>query len=68
MEIQLMNVSKRYEDKMIFENINIIIKQGDFIIIKGKSGSGKTTLGNIIGGIDKPTSGKVKYNPQENNL
>lgn len=40
-------------------NINLEIKKGDFIAIAGSSGSGKTTLLNMIGALDRPTSGKV---------
>jgi putative ABC transport system ATP-binding protein len=45
----------------IFSNLNMNIKQGDFLAIMGPSGSGKTTLLNLIGGIDKPTQGTVLY-------
>jgi putative ABC transport system ATP-binding protein len=40
-------------------NINLEIAKGDFISIMGPSGSGKTTLLNVLGALDKPTSGKV---------
>ena len=40
--------------------MSIIIKKGEFSGLVGPSGSGKTTLLNIIGGLDSPTSGKVK--------
>ena len=41
------------------KNVNLKIESGEFVVISGPSGSGKTSLLNIIGGIDKPTSGKI---------
>jgi putative ABC transport system ATP-binding protein len=41
------------------KNINLDINQGEFVGLIGKSGSGKSTLLNMIGGIDRPTTGKV---------
>jgi len=41
------------------KDINLKVQKGEFIVISGPSGAGKTTLLNIIGGIDKPTSGKI---------
>jgi putative ABC transport system ATP-binding protein len=41
------------------KDINLKIEKGKFIAISGPSGAGKTTLLNIIGGIDKPTNGKI---------
>lgn len=68
MDITLKNISKTFESRTLFENINLQIKQGDFIVITGTSGSGKTTLSNIIGGMEKPTSGEVIYKPKPKNL
>lgn len=43
------------------KNINIEIEQGKLTILRGRSGSGKTTLINILGCLDRPTSGKVMF-------
>jgi putative ABC transport system ATP-binding protein len=43
----------------VLKDINLQIPKAKFIVICGPSGSGKTTLLNIIGGIDRPTSGKI---------
>ena len=61
--ILLKNISFSYKDRnkknMLFERINLKIKKGEFIGIKGKSGSGKSTLMDIMLGLIKPTKGKI---------
>ena len=61
--IKLKNVTKIYKmgDEIIYalKNVDLEIKEGEFVSIMGPSGSGKSTLLNIIGCLDKPTEGEV---------
>ncbi len=41
------------------DSVDLLIEQGEFVVISGPSGSGKTTLLNIIGGLDLPSSGEI---------
>lgn len=60
--IELKNVCKKFGDHVIFENYNLEIDDGEFIVLSGDSGCGKTTLLNIIGGLEKPDDGQVLVN------
>ncbi len=61
----LKNIHKYFKNKgyvlKVLKGINLEIKKGDSIAIIGASGSGKTTLLNIIGGLEPPTKGRVKF-------
>ena len=64
--IKTVNLVKDFGDKSnkvrVLDDINIEIKDGEFVSLMGPSGSGKSTLLYLIGGLDKPTSGKVLIN------
>jgi len=64
--IRLMNLEKVYRTKEIetvaLENVNIEVKEGEFLSIMGPSGCGKSTLLNIIGLLDIPTNGSIEIN------
>lgn len=61
--IELEMVCKKYDGKTTrvtaLENINLQVREGEFLVIRGPSGSGKSTLLLTIGGMLHPTSGKV---------
>jgi putative ABC transport system ATP-binding protein len=61
----LHDVAKRFqrgkEVITIFEGLNLGIEEGDFVAIMGPSGSGKTTLLNLLGGVDQPSAGEIRF-------
>lgn len=63
--IVLRNIAKTYrrgeEAISIFTDLNLTIPSGDFVAMMGPSGSGKTTLLNLLGGLDRPTSGTILF-------
>jgi len=56
------SISKSYDGNLIIDNIDLSVKNGEFISILGPSGCGKTTLLRLIGGFEKPDSGSIFIN------
>ena len=67
--IEVQNITKVYHTNKIpvqaVTDVNLQFQQGEFTALVGPSGSGKTTLLNMLGGLDKPTAGKVIINGKD---
>lgn len=57
--IELKNVRKSFDDRVLYENLNLTIPDGEFAVLIGASGCGKTTLLDMIAGIEPIDSGEV---------
>ena len=60
--LNLKGISVEKNDVCILEDINLEIKQGDFLNIYGSNGAGKTTLLKLLSGLTEPTAGEIKFN------
>lgn len=58
-KVILENISKSFDKKCILDDINLEIKDREFVVLVGASGCGKSTLLRIIAGLEKPNSGEI---------
>lgn len=67
--LRVENLTKIYGEKdnkvVALNRVSFSINKGEFVAIIGASGSGKSTLLHMLGGVDRPTSGKVSFNGQD---
>ena len=60
-QISAENLTLGYDSKIILQNLNFYIEEGDYLCIIGENGSGKTTLIKTLLGLLKPIDGKIKF-------
>ena len=63
--IEAKNLTKRFGNQLVFQNVNFKINQGDFLSLIGPNGSGKTTLVKILMGLEPKTSGELKFDHKQ---
>ena len=67
--IRLENITVSFDGEQVLKNLNLSIRDGEFVTLLGPSGCGKTTTLRIIGGFVKPDAGDVFFNGKKiNNL
>lgn len=57
--IKLIGVNKAFGNHVLYQDLNLTIENGEFVVLTGASGCGKTTLLNMIGGIEPPDAGTI---------
>ena len=63
--ITVRDISKSYDSLKVLSDVNLDINKGEVVSIVGPSGAGKTTLLQIIGTLDRPDTGTVKYDGED---
>ncbi|MDY6823189.1 MAG: ATP-binding cassette domain-containing protein [Thermodesulfobacteriota bacterium] len=63
--IQVNNISARFGEEVVLNNINFNVAQGEIVVILGESGCGKTTLMRIMTGLGTPSAGQVLIDGQD---
>ena len=59
--VNLEHITKSYDGQMILDDLNLYIKENEFLTLLGPSGCGKTTTLRILGGFEKPDKGQVIF-------
>lgn len=63
--IDIKDITKNFGSLQVLRGVNLHIDKGEVISIVGPSGAGKTTLLQLIGALDRPTSGSIRFNGKE---
>ena len=63
--IDLQHITKSFDGQMVLDDLNLYIRENEFLTLLGPSGCGKTTTLRIIGGFEQPDSGKVIFDGKD---
>ena len=63
--IEIENLTKNFGDVQVLKGVNLAIEKGEVISIVGASGAGKTTLLQLIGTLDKPSGGTIRFDGED---
>ena len=63
--IDLINITKRYGNNVVIDDLNLYIRENEFLTLLGPSGCGKTTTLRIIGGFEQPDQGRVIFDGKD---
>jgi len=63
--IDLINISKSYGENVILDDLNLYVRENEFITLLGPSGCGKTTTLRLIGGFETPDKGKILFDGED---
>ena len=59
--VNLVNISKSFDNQMVLDDLNLYIRENEFLTLLGPSGCGKTTTLRILGGFETPDKGQVIF-------
>ena len=59
--IDIIDINKCYDGNLVLNNINLYVRENEFVTLLGPSGCGKTTTLRLIGGFEQPTSGQILF-------
>ncbi|MEG0355215.1 MAG: ABC transporter ATP-binding protein, partial [Lachnospiraceae bacterium] len=66
--IDIKNISKSFGDNLVLDELNLYIRENEFLTLLGPSGCGKTTLLRILGGFETPDSGEIIFGGKNINM
>ena len=62
-ELAARDLTRRFRDgrheRLALDGVDLDVRSGELVVVFGRSGAGKTTLLNLLGGLDRPTSGSI---------